>query len=626
MRNLTGYLKKTLLLFSSILLFSVSTSTILAQQENFSFKTEIYHTWKDDTLTTTIYYTISTKDIPRVITYYTTTLLEENIKPQVILINKNKTLEPTYHSRNQATDIVLDLENTPVSKENPITLKMTYTKEFTEEKLSLLSSIQDTKTSKLTFTYPKDKGSIGWSSTPVTKIESKGNNYVVVIDNPQGEKTTFTLGREILYKFHITRNLINTSNNMFTSEILIPPNTTFQKIVLESFQPQPNRSYKDINGNYVLQYELAGDSNLTVDITGYIKMERGLELTGKQYSTITKEFWKLTSEEEKKRFNKFLTANNLKVDDGFDNINELKDNSEKELFYLLTYRYILSRLEPNTLTLGSLTGGVRLGATKALEALSPATAEDYSDSLIALLREYEVPSRFVIGYVTNISDYNPDGMYHTWVEFFDSTKGTWIVADPFLEDYSSTSLWRRDLPDHVAILYRYENPNTPKLPYYSENDFQIEKVGELPESKYSLEASLSFKPYSITDSHLRGSIAIKNTGNTVLDAFNIFKSNPDLTKYLDNIENSNSMILLPDDTGEIHFNIPSKDIDSNIFAVIKASSGTVETDEKYISSQFDIIAQNSDIDTFSKLISALMYIIISIPIYLILKKLQTKNG
>lgn len=355
-------------------------------------------------------------------------------------------------------------------------------------------------------------------------------------------------------------------------------------------------------------------------------MERGLELTGKQYSTITKEFWKLTSEEEKKRFNKFLTANNLKVDDGFDSINELKDNSEKELFYLLTYRYILSRLEPNTLTLGSLTGGVRLGATKALEALSPATAEDYSDSLIALLREYEVPSRFVIGYVTNISDYNPDGMYHTWVEFFDSTKGTWIVADPFLEDYSSTSLWRRDLPDHVAILYRYENPNTPKLPYYSENDFQIEKVGELPESKYSLEASLSFKPYSITDSHLRGSIAIKNTGNTVLDAFNIFKSNPDLTKYLDNIENSNSMILLPDDTGEIHFNIPSKDIDSNIFAVIKASSGTVETDEKYISSQFDIIAQNSDIDTFSKLISALMYIIISIPIYLILKKLQTKNG
>lgn len=626
MRNLIGYLKKTLLLFSSLFLFALNTLPIYSQEQSFDIKTDIYHSWKEDTLTTSIYYTIFSSQTSRVISYYTSTILEENIKPSILLMNKNQKLEPTIHNRSGATDVVIDLKNTPISKETPITLKLTYQQKISKDKISLLSSVKDTRTTKMVLTYPKENGEVSWSSTPITKIESKGNNYEISVEKPQGERTTITLGEDMIYEFHINRNLINTDDKMYTSEIVIPANTTFQKVLIESFEPQPNRSYKDINGNYIIQYELAGNSNLTVEVSGYIKMEKGLEIESKDYSSELREFWKLTNQEETKRINKYLNANGLQVDDEFSSINELEDSSEKQLFYKLIYQYVIERLQPNTLTLGSLTGGVRLGGTKALEALSDATPEDYCDSLIAIYREYAVPTRFVLGYITNISDYNPDGMYHNWIEYYDITKNDWYLADPYLEDYSSTSLWNRSLPDHVSIIYRYENPNTPKLTYYSENDLTIKKTDQQVDYKYNFDISISFKPYNLTDSHLQGSLIVKNTGNTILDTFNIVKSNPDFNKYLDYIENSSYTILLPNDTSNIKFNIPSQEVETNIFAVVTAYSGTDQTEEKYLNTQFDIVDQHQYIPILSKLISALMYIIISIPIYITLTKLQKRNG
>ncbi|MGI6423648.1 MAG: transglutaminase-like domain-containing protein, partial [Candidatus Dojkabacteria bacterium] len=512
MRNLIGYLKKTLLISSFCFLILFPIKNIYAL-EGFDIKSDYSHVWDGTTVNSTIYFTISTTT-PRVITYYTITLPEENLKPEIFLLNKNMKLEPTYHNRTEATDLVIDLKNSVVYPDKPITLKLTYSTPTTSTSHSLISAIKDTTSRSFTFMYPKKYGGISWSSTPIERVTQKGENIEVESAPPQGAKLKISLGEKITYDFKISRNLINSSEETISSEINLPPNSNSQKLIITKIQPKPDKSYKDINGNYILQYQIAPQSNIDVAIEGQITMLKTTYKSLPSLSIEQKSIWDIKSSELIKRLEKYLDSVGLK------DIHSVQDLSveKREMLYKSLYYFVIENLEPNTLTVGSLVGSARLGGESALSQQAKSTSEDYADSIISLFRYYKIPTRLVIGYVTNISDYHPDGIYHYWAEYLDIDKREWKILDPFLEDYSKASLLNRDLSDHVSLLFRYDNPNTPKLSYYSENDFLIEQSREEKELKYDIEAEFILKPYTKTDSHLQGSIMIKNIGNTVLDS------------------------------------------------------------------------------------------------------------
>jgi hypothetical protein len=631
MRNLNGYLKKVLLIssvlitfiFSYLFLFINSTSS----NENFKIYSDFYHDWDGETqLSTTIYLTITTDDTPRVITFYTVTIPIENIKPEIHNIERNTQLDPTYYHRSGFTDIVIDLNNSVVSKEKPITLKLLLTSEISGENITLSSSVKDTISRTFSFTYPKEKGEITWSSTPVNKVNQKGNKVEVITAPPTTENVSITLGVPVQYSFLVSRNLINSSDEMISSDITLPPNTNNQILILESIEPKPDKSYKDLNGNYILQYQIAPQSNIEVSIKGFLKMEKTLSREFINISFERKNLWSLEDSALKRRINRYLQESSLNITEQFSSIEELESEDERKYLYSLLYRFVIDNLQPNTLTIGSLAGSTRLGGERALTEQANSTSEDYADSVITLYRYFGIPARLVLGYVTNISDYHPDGMYHYWAEYYDLTRQDWIIIDPFLEDYSNNSLWDRDLADHISLLYRYENPNTPKLAYYTENDFQATISKDTPQPIYDFEANFFFKPYKVVDSHLQGSIYIKNTGNTVLDGFEITKSNPDINEYLDYVENNASTILLPGDSHEIRFNIPSSEVEGDVFAVLKANSGTQNTEEKLIEVSLNLFESNFPLNMFSKLLSALIFFILAIPIYFIINKKYKKNG
>ncbi len=626
MRNLNGYLKKTLLISSIFIAFvflSINIFNKVNALEGFDIQSDFNHVWNGEKIDSTVYVTISTTQAPRVITYYTITIPEENLKPEVYSLNKNAKLEPTYYNRSGATDIVVDLENTVVSPEKSVSLRITFTTDSNKDSLSLISSINDTTSRSFNFTYPSKYGDISWSSTPVTKITKKGENFEIQTAPPQGKRVNISLGDKISYEFHISRNLLNSSDEMISSEISLPPNTNMQKISLDSLQPKPNKTYKDIDGNYILQYEIAAKSNIEVSVTGYITMGKTI------YSDINipnieeETLWKIKSTDLEKRISKYVKEN---TNQDIESIYDIKNPSTKEILYRSLYRFVIDNLEPNTLTLGSLTGSTRLGGERALSEQAKSTSEDYADAAISIFRKYKIPTRLVIGYVTNISDYHPDGMYHYWVEYMDIDKKDWIIIDPFLEDYSNTSLWGRTLADHVTLLYRYENPNTPKLSYYSENDFQISVNKQDIEQIYDISADIYIKPFKYIDSHLQGSINIKNLGNTLIDQIDIVKSNPDIASYIDHIENNKTTLLLPNDTTEIKFNIPSNKIDTPMYAVIKAYSGSQSLDEKYVETGIEFTENTRYIKIFTKIASILLFVIIALPIYIVYRKKYIKHG
>ena len=629
MKNLNGYLKRTLLIFSIFFAFAIFQFPInnKAQAlEGFDIKSDFNHIWDGENISSTVYITITTVSNPRVITFYTITIPLENIRPEVYSINKNIKLEPTYYHRNDATDMVIDLKNTLVSQESPVTLRLTFQTQYSGDNLSLISSIKDTTSRSFTFTYPKSFGDILWSSTPVAKITQKGENLEVETAAPQSSKVKISLGEKISYTFNINRNLINSTEEMISSEINIPPNTNTQKISITEIQPKPNKSYKDINGNYILQYEIAPQSNIVVSIKGNIEMGKTI------YSNISipkiekRALWEIKNTDLEKEIHEFIKENLNIEGDSIEDIHDIKNVSQQELLYKVLYQFVIDNLEPNTLTIGSLAGSTRLGGERALSEQAQSTSEDYADAIIALYRKFNIPSRLVIGYVTNISDYHPDGMYHYWAEYFDIEKKDWVQVDPFLEDYSNTSLWGRELFDHVTLLYRYDNPNTPKLSYFSENDFKITLNQDPIEKIYKLNTEIFLKPYKFIDSHLQGSIKATNLGNTVIDRLEIVKSNPDMSKYTDYIENNSTTLLLPKDTVEIKFNIPSLKIESPMYVVLRGYSGTQEIEGEYAEVSIEYIENTLLIEILSKFLSIVLYILIAIPLYILTKKLLPKNG
>ena len=625
MRDLNGFFKK-ILLISSILLLPFTLSQKTEAADTFKMYSDFHHVWDGTTINSTIYITITSEKESTLITYYTITIPSENIFPKIYSINKDEVLEPTIHRRSGATDMVIDLDNTLISPQKPIILKVTYSAKSISNDFVLISSVNDTTTRKFTFTYPTNKGDVTWSSTPIVSSKKIANNTQIITTPPKTTTVKLLLGEGVVYTYAIDRNFVNTGDEMILSEIILPVNNSKQHILIEKIEPFPDKTYKDIDGNYILQYSIAPKSNMDVNITGYLLMKKSPYPFPLSYSIEKNSLWKISDNSLIRNINRYLQEYELEITDTFLDIEELKDGKDKEVVYKAIYQYVIENLKPNTLTLGSLTGSERISGQEVLLKQAPSTSEAYADAIISIYRYYNIPSRMVIGYISNISNYHPDGIYHYWAEYFDKEKNDWIPVDPFLEDYSNTTLWNRDMHDHISLIYRYSNPNTPKLPYFSENDFKVEKYSQQAETINDFQLDFIFEPYKISNPYLKGSIGIINTGNSIFDLFTISQSNPDLNKYVDYIENNSQGILLPGQSYQIRFNIPSKDIEEQIFAKISALSGTQQIEEKYVEERIEIVQDNKNLDILTKLLSITIFIIFLIPLYFISNKIKIKNG
>lgn len=627
MRNLNGFSKKILLIFSILLLVvPFFFHTEIFAQTDIKATSSFHHTWDGEILNTTIYITLSTNSSPSVVTFYTITIPAEQITPEIFSINRNKELEPTIHRDVNETSLVIDLDKTPISIDKPIVLKITYNTDLTGSSLSLLSSVTDTQTKEFSLTYPSSKGNVSWSSAPITNTEEKGKNIRIDTQSPNSNYVKITFGSDIVYKYEINKTISNLEDEVRLSEVLLPTNNNYQHVLIESITPQQDKAYKDIDGNYILQYSIAPQSSISINIKGYIFMRSSINAQTNQPQLEDISLWRINNTSLIRHLYKSLNNLGLDISDTFTDIKDLQNEKDRELLYEGIYKYVIDNLEPNTQSMGSLSGTERLGGQDILIKQGMATNEDYIDSIISLYRHFNIPARFVIGYITGISNYDSNGIYHYWGEYYDEDKNTWIIVEPFFEDYSKSPLYKTDMKEHVTLIYRSSNPYSPKLNFFSEEDFKIELVNDIPEINNDLKLDLILQPFNLSDPYLVGYISIENKGNTIIDNIEISKSKPDLTKYIDYIDNNSQIILLPNETYDIKFNIPYKDIEDTLFAVVDVLSGTEEIKNSYVEENIEILNDQKNLNTFSKLLSVFLYVLISIPIYFLSKKVKFKNG
>lgn len=623
MRNLLGCFHKILYLFSILFLNFVFLQPInsVFAQEDLSIKSTFHHNWDGERLDTTIYLTLSTESASTVVTYLTVTIPQTEINPEIFSINRDKVLEHTTHKGKESTDLVIDLEKSPLYKDKPITLKITYFQSLTGSTISLLSKLNNIETKEFLFTYPSSIGEISWSSATILNQEDKGGNVKITTEIPNTDFVKIAFGEQITYSFDINKTLSNSSDTTIYSEVTLPINNSYQNIVISSINPLPDKAYKDIDGNYILQYSIVSQSAIDIKISGFIYMNKQDSNDSKEYIIEQNPLWKISNTSLIRHINRYVNTYGLNISDTFSDINELKPE-EREIFYESIYHYVLEYLQPNVNSVGSLSGAERIGSEDILVKQGMSSNEEYADSIIALYRYYKIPARFVIGYLSNISNYDSEGIYHYWAEFYDQDKKDWVIVEPFFEDYSKTPLWSKEMKDHIALIYRYSNPFNPKLSFFSPQDFTLKLVEQAPVYTNKAKVDLVLSPFNISDPYLSGVINIKNNGNTILDSFTFKKSKPEISEYIDYIGNNQKILILPSQEYEIKFNIPFKEVEEDFFVVMDINSGVNTINDIYVKKEIELVKSYSDLDIFSKLLSILIYIVSLAGIFFVYKKVK----
>ena len=613
MKNLIGFTKKTVWIVSILFLFVQLFTSSIHASDPISTSSTFSHTIKESGyVETSVSFTVSSTE-RTVLTYYTITIPQSNIDPEIYSITENRKLEATKYNRTNSTDLLIDFENAVVTQDSDYKIRISYTYPYTDRNvLELVSKILDTDTKQVSITYPKDFGEYRWISDQIEDLKQSDNNYILKIAQPDSNSVRIIFNQGIVYEFNISKSFNNPTDSIIQNEILLPPDTQFQKIVIEQSDPLATQSIRDNNGNYILIYTIAPQEQIDVKIKGYILMDyhSNYESTLSAKLDNTNMYWSL----EQKQIEDIEAYLDSKGD---------KDNisTKKKLEYI--YKYVIEKLTPTTSST-SISGGIRRGCIDVLNNPEDSSAEDYADVLHTILSYYDIPSIYTIGYISDISSYQEDGMFHYWIQAYDSEK--WIVLDPYLEDYSKVSLFDREQLDHISILQRKYDPLSPNLPYYSDSDISFKYVRDTTVIyEPSSNISISLEPYSILNKYVYGSINIENNGNTILTGAEFKDGVPDINNYIDKTTYASNQILLPHISRDINFHIPYKDLNEDIiFSSVDIKNGSLSVQSELVSTEYSIL-DSTGYNIVTKIISAVIFLLFLFIVYLFIDKVIYKQ-
>ncbi len=196
-------------------------------------------------------------------------------------------------------------------------------------------------------------------------------------------------------------------------EIALPPDTAYQRVIIQSLEPKPNNVRRDSDGNWLANYELIGGQKQRIDAKLLISI-----------SLVPKEGWHDTIDPASytKPLQYWESDNPA--------IAELakRYNTPQAIYHHVvnTLSYNYDRVNQNP---------VRRGAVGALLTPKQAICMEFTDLFIAMARAAGIPAREVVGfaYTTN-AKLRPLSLVadvlHAWPEYYDKEKTIWIPVDP----------------------------------------------------------------------------------------------------------------------------------------------------------------------------------------------------
>ena len=328
----------------------------------------------------------------------------------------------------------------------------------------------------------------------------------VVWNNYIGGSIYAVFGEEQRYNLDLTYHLTNPNIYKVYTDVAFPPDTLYQKVIVDSIIPPPDFVYSDSDGNYMARYTLNGKEEKQVLFKGIaevftIPRSDYKQFVQKQFKDQQRSlfnsqpFWKLNSETP-------ITSSNIK--DHYD-------------YTLKTLTYNFDRV---------IKGNSRMGASQALQYPDQAVCTEYSDLLIASARQRGIYVREVQGFAfANEQELRPiqqgSDILHSWVEYYDLTKDIWIPIDPTWQDTSRIDYFNSFDFNHIVFAvhgkkadYPYPAGSYKSVP--GGKDIRIEPTTNILVENRKLSGELSILPLPDTNDTFTVDFTIKNEGNVNL--------------------------------------------------------------------------------------------------------------
>jgi len=497
-------MKQIILLISLALTLLFPTATKAAQEFSTNF-TSHYHIQPDGAARVT--HTIILKNKLSYIypTQYTLYIGSNEISDITVLQNSSPLRYSKDESENSTTLTLEDL-NPVVGLDQETTLTISYFTPDIAEPLGRTWSVNIPRLARAneaeTFTrivsLPKDLGlptaQFPEAST-ITSNESTGETVLTFRGFPNNS-ISLLFGNSEYYRADLTYHIKNPTLSAADTEIALPLDTPYQRVILDKLEPTPRNIRLDEDGNWLAVYPLKSKESLTISAVLFIEVfplpHNEVLPPVTQTKTLLSEtdYWHTHAETVKELSLRLKTPENI--------YNYLVEN--------LIYNY--SRVENDNTA--------RLGSLEALSNPNSAICTEFTDSFIALARSLSVPAREVNGfaYSTNPS-LRPLGLekdvLHSWPEYYNQELSSWIQLDPTWGNTTGGIDYFHKLDfNHLAFVIHGQEPDYP----YPAGAYKFEASDKTVSISLAEELPAIKETFSLTEQD--GHTLITNTGNVAI--------------------------------------------------------------------------------------------------------------
>lgn len=324
---------------------------------------------------------------------------------------------------------------------------------------------------------------------PQSKTEPEDDYTVYTFLGHQNESITLLFGESVTYSLNLTYELRNKELKNADSELALPPDTAYQRVVLSKIDPPPKDVRVDESGNWLARYSLKAQEKLVVSAELFIVVYP----QPSQYDPSTTTF-------KKTSHSKYWEPSNATIESLADQLKSPEN----------IYNYLVSNFTYNYDGINS--GSSRAGAIAALASPTKVLCTEFTDVFVSLARSLSIPSREINGYgYTKKTTLQPQNLetdiLHAWPEYYDKDLKTWIAIDPTWGNTTGGVDYYHKLDFSHLTFVRHGEEDSYPLPAgaYKSN----------PADKFIVVEVAETTPVEISTSETRNNV-LYNTGNVAI--------------------------------------------------------------------------------------------------------------
>lgn len=358
-------------------------------------------------------------------------LVTNNIDVKNLLVKSDSGEVTSELSKNndQAT-IKLKFNKAVVGREKVLTFIVSYTTsqiakkrgQIWEVNIPDLGNIQDLDSVLLVIKTPVSFGNLAYASIPPKNKVLEDNTQVISYQKQQLENKHLSLafGSFQTLDFSLEFFLTNKENEIVIKEISIPPDTSYQTVLLTTIDPIPLKVDLDQDYNWLAKYEVNPGEIKKILVSGQVKI----------FSRPENQLFTAATAKGNKNWPDYLKEDKFwEVNDQQIRLIAQENNTPEKI-----YNFVVQNLEYD---LQNLKNVQREGASTSLKRKIGVCTE-FSDLFVTLSRAAGFPARELEGFVfTNNQEALPFAkdidILHSWAEYWDSKKEIWTPVDPTWE-------------------------------------------------------------------------------------------------------------------------------------------------------------------------------------------------